>query len=105
MTVSIVDLTNGISMVAWLCEACQAKRRASGWSLKVGELLEWPCDDCTRGKTAPAAVDFVATSPSSRRPTAAECPPPRKIPPWPKPRKPVAARREPTTWASDEEAA
>jgi hypothetical protein len=87
MTVSIVDLTSGISMVAWLCEAHQAQRRADGWSVKAGKLLTWPCDDCTRDYRAPAAVDFVPTSPDARIPTAAEYPRPAPMAPWPKPAK------------------
>jgi len=105
MTVSIVEITNGISTTVWLCPPCIEAKKAIGWSAKVLRQIDQPCDDCTRGALAPAAGDFVPTSPAARRPTAAECPPPRKIPPWPKPKKAAATKREPTTWSSDDEEA
>jgi len=84
MTVSIVEMTSGVTVVAWLCEVHQTKRRADGWSVKVGALLTFPCDECPKPE-APAALDFVPTGPSARRPTREECPPPPPMAPWAKP--------------------
>lgn len=104
--VHIVEITRGAdSKTIWLCEAHRAERKADGWTGKVKRQVDQPCDDCMRGYVAAPAVDFVPTSPGARRPTAAECPPPRKIPPWPKPKKAVAPKRAPVTWSDDEEAA
>jgi len=104
-TVHIVEITSGISTTVWLCPACIESRKAAGWTVKVLRQIEQPCDDCTRGALALSACDFVPTGPGARRPTATECPPPRKIPPWPKPKKAAAPKREPTTWNSDDEEA
>ena len=103
-TVHIVEITKGgVSFPIWLCASCRAARKADGWQGKVKGAVEHPCDDCVRNVRAPDRVDFVPTSPGARRPTREECPPPRKIPPWPKPKRAVAAKRPPTTWSSDDE--
>ena len=82
--ISIVEINRGHSTYAWLCEACQQAAIADNWSVKVVRDTSQRCDWCPR-PAPPAVVEFVATSPHARLPTAAECPRPPKIAPWAKP--------------------
>lgn len=92
---AIVEMTKGgVSIAAWLCDSHRAARKADGWSGKVtGTVTDHPCDDCIRDQRAPATVDFVSTSPTSRRPTQQECPPPPPMAPWAKPKVKPAAKQ------------
>lgn len=99
MSVRIVELTSGITTTAWLCPTCLAAKQAAGWTAKVGREVAQLCDGCPKPPT-PKAVDFVPTSPGGRRPTRAECPPPKPIAPWPKPKTQQTKRTE-TRGASD----
>jgi hypothetical protein len=93
---SVCEISNGgVTTWAWLCRECQDRRKTApggNWTVKVKEVIAWGCDDCSRAAQLahgyqPPTVDFAPTTLDSRLPTAAECPPPRLIPPWPKPRK------------------
>lgn len=58
----VCEISNGgVTTYRWLCEACQARRKKTGWSVKPTEkMAAWPCDDCPRQPTAPA-VTFAPT--------------------------------------------
>lgn len=74
------EITNGgISTYQWLCAPCVEKRRAAGWTVKVGMPLPDAsrCGDCTLAEQAAPGyvtptVAFIATTsdpPPRRRPT------------------------------------
>ncbi len=76
-TVNIVEVPDGPH--AWLCGACTEAQPGA----KVTGRAERPCDVCWQ-ETKSETPAYVLTSPDARLPTAAECPPPRKIAPWAK---------------------
>lgn len=74
MITNVIEATLGCTIWIWACTDCQARRRADGWAVKVHKVVAWGCDDCSSGYVAPAAVDFVKTSPTARLATEAEYP-------------------------------
>ena len=44
---SVVEMTNGVTILTWLCDACQDERKRTGWTVRV--LRDAPgCDDCIK---------------------------------------------------------
>lgn len=94
MTVSVVEMTNGISMHRWSCAACIESRRATGWTVKVGrEVPGGRCADCELARQAAPgyvtpSVAFAPTAPGSHLPTRTEVarmPGCKPMAPWPAP--------------------
>ena len=48
MSVKIVEMTFGTTIVTWLCEACQDERKRGGWALRVLGKAPPYCDDCIK---------------------------------------------------------
>jgi len=88
--VAIYELTREWSTYRWLCETCLAAIKAEGWTAKYRAACNGACDRCPAVPSAhqkqDGSVAYIPTSRSARLPTRAECPPPRVLPPWPKPK-------------------
>lgn len=93
MTVYIVELTSGITTTCWLCPNCLAAKVAAGWTAKVGREIAQLCDGCPKPPT-PAAVDFLPTPRTARLPTEEECPRPKPMAPWARPKTQQSKRTE-----------
>ncbi len=78
MKVFIVEMVNGISMCRWSCALCIDSRRASGWTVKVGDQVPGgACSDCELARQAAPdystpTPDFVSPDPNSRLPSRAD---------------------------------
>jgi hypothetical protein len=79
--VDVVELTFGISTVAWLCKGHQESKWRAGWTIKVVKPIGAPCDLCPSDRPRDT-VDYVPTSPDSRLPTRAEIPEPQQPETW-----------------------
>lgn len=44
--VNIVFVTLGFDFYEWNCAKCVSAWRKRGATVKVGELISWPCDRC-----------------------------------------------------------
>lgn len=62
--VDIVELTFGISTVAWLCKGHQESKWRAGWGIKAIRKIDAPCDLCPNDDQR-KTVDYAPTRPES----------------------------------------
>lgn len=92
--VSIYELTREWTTYAWLCEFHLETARTDGWAVKYRAPCAQACERCPpapiagleawRDSLRPNVVKLAART--WRLPTKAECPPPKNLKPWPKPK-------------------
>jgi hypothetical protein len=99
--VAIYELTREWTTYRWLCETCLTAIKAEGWTARYRVQVDQACDRCPRVPSQFAKPDgsvaYLPTTRAARLPTRAECPPPRVLPPWPKPKaRPPQRKAAPT---------